>query len=242
MRPSQIGFSTYLEILFKNSTCLLKMNPFNIWRNISLISQTFTRLTPIILTGVGSINIWQSTEQIPQDLVVANRLNAVTCFTASSFYIALNLVPVENRFLLRCCDWLITCPLLIIEICKLLGIKSSSVVSTVVSLTILMIASGVASISNESYASLGFVCLSAIYAILASTERDPNHQVLPIETIWSFLASWMLFGAVFYIRDPSVRDASYSILDIYSKGVFGMTIAAAGTNSRKTDGYGHDLL
>tara|TARA_B100001093_G_C26599364_1_gene915180 strand:+ start:426 stop:743 length:318 start_codon:yes stop_codon:yes gene_type:complete len=101
-----------------------------------------------------------------------------------------------------------------------------------------MIASGIASIADESYASLGFVCLSAIYAIIASAERDPIQQILPLQTVWSFLASWMLFGAVFYIRDPLVRDASYSVLDIYSKGVFGMTIAAAGSGDRKSDQNG----
>ena len=104
-----------------------------------------------------------------------------------------------------------------------------------------MIASGVASIADESFASLGFVCLSAIYGIIASAERDPRQQLLPVETVWSFLASWMLFGAVFYIRDPLVRDASYSVLDIYSKGVFGMTIAAAGTSSGKSDQNGFGL-
>jgi len=206
-----------------------------------MISRSLTRLTPIILAGVGSINVWQSTEQVPNGLVTANRLNAATCFAASSFYVALNFMPLENRFLIRCCDWLVTCPMLIIEICKLLGIKSNSVISTLVSLTVLMIASGIASVANESYASLGFVCLSAIYGIIASAERDPTQQILPLETVWSFLASWMLFGAVFYIRDPLVRDASYSVLDIYSKGVFGMTIAAAGTSSGKSDQNRHAL-
>ena len=207
------------------------MTPFDIWLNISAIARSLTRLTPVLLTGVGSINVWRSTEQIQDELVTANRLNAATCFAASTFYVALNLVPVENRFLIRCCDWLVTCPMLIIEMCKLLGIRCSSVISTLVSLTVLMIVSGIASVTNESYASFGFVCLSAIYAIIASAERDPVHQILPVETVWSFLASWMLFGAAFYVRDPELRDASYSILDIYSKGLFGMSIAAAGADS-----------
>ena len=208
------------------------MSVFNIWLSISAIAKSLTRLTPVFLTGVGSINLWQSTEQISNELVSVNRLNAATCFAASTFYVALNLVPVENRFIIRCCDWLVTCPMLIIEMCKLLGIRCSSVISTLVSLTVLMILSGFASEANESYASFGFVCLSAIYAIMASAERDLVHQILPVETVWSFLSSWMLFGAVFYVRDPVLRDASYSVLDIYSKGLFGMSIAATSTDSK----------
>ncbi len=129
-------------------------------------------------------------------------------------------------------DWLVTVPLLIAEMWLLLDMPHTAmnagglIVSII--LSVLMIVFG---FGNYKVPAWG--CLAVIYVLFATSYEASKHRrreprSYPPALVWIFFGSWVLYGVVDLVRggySAGAKLQSYAFLDMFSKALFGLTVA-----------------
>jgi bacteriorhodopsin len=176
--------------------------------------------------------------------IVSNSVGAAVCFIAFLHYILLSR-PGKDIMSIRYSDWFFTLPLLLIEIFLICGIDIIDNIWMFLFLIMLimgMLITGWMAVRSlrsngtnyTKWLVAGTICLVAIYLIvLGVLERDTDGP-LQTATIIFFLM-WTLYGFVsFYQRtgNEHMSQAAYDILDIVTKAVFGLVVAAFAFNEK----------
>jgi bacteriorhodopsin len=138
-------------------------------------------------------------------------------FIASCFYIYFVFrrnVPIRSRYM----DWILTTPLLLLELCFLTGIQNRPwLITSILFLNFLVFAFGywgeIGRISRPLGCFLGFLPLLLFFTIFFLFGN--NSIYIPL-----FLVVWSLYGITYLLPSTNTRNISYNVLDIVSKGVF----------------------
>lgn len=141
-------------------------------------------------------------------------------FIASCFYIYFvfrNTVPIRVRYL----DWILTTPLLLQELSILMNLENVGAITSVIILNLLVFVFGflgeIGVTSRGLGCILGFIPLLLFFAILLFFGDYSFY--LPL-----FFVVWSMYGITYLIRSNTIRNISYNILDVVSKGVFTLAL------------------
>ena len=137
-------------------------------------------------------------------------------FIASCFYIYFvfqGTVPIRARYL----DWILTTPLLLLELSILMNLENGGAITSVIILNMLVFFFGflgeIGATSRGFGFLLGFIPLLCFFAIFLFLGDYSIY--LPF-----FFIVWSLYGITYLVQSDLFRNISYNILDIVSKGVF----------------------
>ena len=161
----------------------------------------------------------------------ANIWAAVVCFVAAFAYIELQGhfcgIPMND---VRHADWLITCPLLLLEMGALLNVSAQNKrIQCAIAASALMVLVGWAEAPSPLQLLCGFALLGVItwqLIALAKNQKDKSKQRIVIV----FFSLWFLYGFVamavtWASLNSDVSGTMYNILDGASKGIFGLCVA-----------------
>lgn len=175
-----------------------------------------------------------------RSLIRANMVSGIVCGIAALMYIFMKHPSISLKANeIRSLDWLITCPLLILEMASLLGASAMHpwVITAVVG-AILMVGVG----WNSTYLSyprllIGFVFLTIVYFAMWNVGAHAKERIYKDDLyakksrlVVFFLGIWVLYGLVStmtscgWTTNLLMASSFYSILDIISKAVFGLCI------------------
>lgn len=177
-------------------------------------------------------------------LTRANMLSGVICGIAALMYIFMKHPSISlEADEIRSLDWLITCPLLLLEMAALLGasVHDPWVIVAVIG-SILMVGVG----WNSTYLSLprllgGFGFLTIVYIAMwrvgekSKHKNDKGKSAKKSRLVVFFLGIWVFYGLVSCMTSFGwetnllVSSSLYSILDIISKALFGLCVLLLST-------------
>jgi bacteriorhodopsin len=171
-----------------------------------------------VLTGLQSLTVRNNLDKVKLQLSTV-----VTCIAAFHYHLMIN--RPDNLVLYRYLDWYFTTPLLLIDFALSLGIKDTSVITKIIGYNTAMLTSGVLGEMNvmTKYNScfIGFIPLYLLFNILYQEMEKTKEN---IRLFKAFVGVWVTYGLVYLLENEDTRNLSYNILDIISKGFFGMYI------------------
>ncbi len=139
---------------------------------------------------------------------------------ATCFYFIFNMrrrASIPLRYL----DWVLTTPLLLIELCILIGIEDWSLIVPILILNLFVFVLGwfgeTERIPRPIGCFLAFIPFLILFSLLFQFGKRSNY--LPF-----FFVVWTLYGLTYMIPLVRVRNFSYNILDVVSKGVFSLLL------------------
>ena len=167
-----------------------------------------------------------------QGLASANLWSALICLIAAGFYVELNGQRMGLSIsTVRNLDWLITCPLLALEMSALLGASLAdpdAIVAAAASAVMVLIGWGER--VDACRLLLGFGALGIVTTSLRSLARRKRSTERNRGLVAFFFSLWLLYGLVAVLRSADVitgvsAATSFNVLDCGSKALFGMAIA-----------------
>lgn len=139
---------------------------------------------------------------------------------ATCFYFVFN-VQGRASIPLRYLDWVITTPLLLIELCILIGIEKWSLIVPILFLNLSVFVFGwfgeTQRVPRPIGCLLAFIPFFILFFLLYRFGNTSGY--LPF-----FFVVWTLYGLSYLIPIQRVRNFSYNILDVVSKGLFSILI------------------
>ena len=179
---------------------------------------------------------------VDQSLAGANMWSGLICLIAAGFYIELNdqrigLAPSTVRSM----DWLITCPLLALEMSALLGVSvADRDAMTAAAASAAMVLIGWGDRVCAWRLLLGFIALGVVAVSLRSMARRRRASARRRGLVAFFFSLWVLYGVVAVLRSTGVltgvlTGASFNTLDCGSKAVFGIAVAYLALLSAETN-------
>lgn len=152
-----------------------------------------------------------------------NRISAVVCFIAFLCYVAIIFNP--HRRMIRNVDWLITCPILLLEMQSLMGLRLSFWGTLAFAASIAMVVAGM----SKERLPRGRIIVGFFFLLLVSFSiyRYRSQSSQRADFFVFFFGLWFFYGCVpiFGLEE----DKSFALLDIASKSLFGVTVAYMGT-------------
>lgn len=157
----------------------------------------------------------------------ANAIGAMVCLIAASVYHRMKSASGADVEDLRHADWLITCPLMLWEIYVLLGIDIGrhawSFALSVVAITVCIVLGRRAVDGKRSKRGIYFALATAAFAIMLVNvglfaDWSRAEHIAPLV----FLGVWALYPVAFWEKSGS----AYNVLDLVSKGVFGLYVGS----------------
>ena len=165
------------------------------------------------------------------------RLSSFTTIIAGLHYFLMALSAVFQKdalaiIMYRYADWIITTPVLLIELLVLLGIDGNIWFSTeLIIANIIMLLFGFygeifTDFSIKVWSGiLGFLPLMYIIwrvykSITESQQNDDTKTRLRYGVAIGFALLWVLYGVVYFLDSQLTRSVLYTVLDLLSKGVF----------------------
>jgi bacteriorhodopsin len=142
---------------------------------------------------------------------------------------------VSYRYL----DWFLTTPLLLIELCLLLNIIDSILLTKVIVLNTIMLLFGLLGelnlINMLASTFFGFIpFLLLFYLIIDRNEKKiiiDNEDTRSIKLkrrerilLFLFIMFWACYGFNHLISDLSLKNFNYNVLDLITKGFFGLYV------------------
>lgn len=201
--------------------------------------------TTIIFKSVSVISLFKSVRSdISAKYSSALRLSSFTTIVAALHYFLMAISTVFQKealtiIMYRYADWVITTPVLLIELLMLLGVSEDVwFVSKIVLANILMLLFGLYGEIFTGFTTrlisgiLGFVpLLWIIWSIYDKMKERPEDT----RETWRrtlgviFAGVWLMYGVVFFSGSNWLRSLIYTVLDLISKGAFGAFIYGAGS-------------
>lgn len=150
---------------------------------------------------------------------------------------------VQNRqfFYMRYVDWFFTTPLLLLDLCAL-GMVATDMTNILIGVDVLMIVTGVigASLTDHgewkawAFFAFGmFFFLPIVYQLgfkIPSKIQSSEIKGVYMTTAWLTVLSWSLYPVVWIVAEgthtvsPDTEVIMYTVLDLFSKSVFGMIL------------------
>jgi len=177
--------------------------------------------TWVILLGVTILTILRSlNDDLTTDKQISLQLSTLVTLIAFMHY-TLMLQRKKNIVLYRYMDWVFTTPLLLIDFCLIEGITDVNLLIEIVLYNWLMLGFGLLGEMNiiNRWISMfgGFIPFGRIYWLL-------KDKVKHKERLNIFIGLWSCYGVVHIIPQRVTREFSYNILDMISKGLFGLYV------------------
>lgn len=157
----------------------------------------------------------------------ANGIGAMVCMIAASVYHRMKTTSGAEVEDLRHADWLITCPLMLWEIYVLLGIDIAqhawSFALSVVAITVCIVLGRRAVDGKPGKRAQYFALATAAFVIMLVniglfTDWTRPEHIAPL----AFLGVWALYPIAFWEKS----GAAYNVLDLVSKGAFGLYVGS----------------
>lgn len=171
-----------------------------------------------VLTGLQSLTVSNNLDKVKLQL-------STVVTTIAAFHYNLMINRPENLVVYRYLDWYFTTPLLLIDFALTLGIKDITTITKIIGYNTAMLTSGVLGELNvmNKYNScfIGFIPLYLLFNILYQEMEKTKEN---IRLFKAFVSVWVTYGLVYLIDNEDTRNLSYNVLDIISKGFFGLYI------------------
>jgi len=169
-----------------------------------------------IITSLRSLRVNNELDQLKLQLSTM-----ITSIASFHYYLMLN--RIENVVAYRYLDWFFTTPLLLIDLCITVGITDKKLITELIAYNTAMITTGflgeIQMISRMNGTILGFIPLYFIFKkIYDNMEKTKENITL----FYSFTGLWITYGVVYTLPQEEIRNVSYNVLDVFSKGAFGM--------------------
>lgn len=156
----------------------------------------------------------------------SNAIGAAVCLIARQIYAKMQGGADDGDSALRYADWLITCPLMLIEFFILFGIdvrsNSASLSLAILLITVCILLGRRAVVHARTRVrdfTLACACFVAMLVVVARAIPDWSADIaMPL----AFLSVWLLYPIAFWAKRP----AAFNALDFVAKGVFGLFTAA----------------
>ena len=175
--------------------------------------------TTAFLAGVCLVQTVQALRSPRPSSTRANYIGACVCLVAFLHYRWMRDADANEKIRLRYGDWIVTCPLLLWELQELTGVEEQQ---WALGAVVLMVVLGYAAVqsSGRRRAALFIVSSGLLAAVtLATTLGARRHK----EAVAGFFALWALYPVAFLLDS----NAMYDVLDLASKGLFGLFVASA---------------
>ena len=182
-----------------------------------------------ILTTIRSLNI---------DVKPVNRLSLqlstlVTIIASFHYYLMLN--RKENPVIYRYLDWFFTTPILLIDFCIIYEITDTNFIIEILIYNTIMLVLGFIGelklISMTTSMIVGFIpfilMFKKLYDKIKNQPIKENSLISEGEKMkffYGFIGLWTIYGFIHVYPTKSTRDVFYNILDIITKGMFGLFI------------------
>ena len=183
----------------------------------------------ISTSSIAYIKTWESKNDTK--LQASYKWSATICLIASlSYYLILTDASSVTLSDLRSIDWLVTCPLLLIEMGLLLGVgpKNYTVIRAALA-SMLMIIFGWGGAPSAAWLIVSFVLLAYItqqLQILYKSSRSKHRRIVPL-----FFAFWFFYGLIAVLRlvspdffSNSLVNIGYNTLDAVTKAGMGLLV------------------
>lgn len=156
----------------------------------------------------------------------------VTTIASFHYYYMMNYEnsPVSYRYF----DWFFTTPILLIDLCILLDILDKKLIIKIISLNTLMLLSGylgeINILSTLNSTIIGFIPFIIMFYLIkqkmneSNKKIDDNKKSQNNKLYYVFTLLWTLYGANHLIPVEDIKNISYNILDLITKGFFGLYI------------------
>ena len=151
----------------------------------------------------------------------ANALGACVCLVAFLHYTWMRDASYYEKNRLRFGDWLVTCPLLLWELHEVCAVKGQRWAIGVVMLMVLFgYAAKLAESSPWRHVLFGLATVLFVSVAYATVRDARRHR----ELVTAFFGVWALYPVAFLLPN-SASEPLYDMLDLVSKGLFGLYVA-----------------
>ena len=184
--------------------------------------------------GIAFLQLLAASVAIVRDdlsIAFSNALGGSVCLIAGIHYQWMRLSIYNNSELIstRYSDWYITTFLMLVEFFNISGTIIQNwewLTASCIACELMLLCGHVATVAYDeklSYATTAFVLglgcgvALAIFVIVGTMDT-------PVENQWmyAFMAAWVLYPVAFCVKP--YRNIAYNLLDIYSKGIFGIVL------------------
>ena len=167
------------------------------------------------------------------------QLSSFVTFVAAMHYFFM-IISKDNVVSYRYFDWFFTTPVLLIDLCLLLGIYDTYFLLEIIAYNSLMLLFGylgeINVLSILSSTILGFIPFTIlfykIYTKLNNKDNDSKESNDHIDfsydhknkLLLAFVIMWSLYGLNHLVSNLYIKNFTYNILDFITKGAFGLFI------------------
>jgi len=158
----------------------------------------------------------------------------------ASYHYNLMVQRTENLVVYRYLDWFFTTPILLIDFCIMNNITDKLFIIEIVGYNTLMLLLGfmgeLGVLSMYTSMIIGFIpfiiMFSKLYIKINKNddnthdinEKNKFHNKYKNKFFFLFTFLWSMYGFIHIYPDKSTRDVFYNILDVLTKGAFGLYI------------------
>jgi bacteriorhodopsin len=158
----------------------------------------------------------------------------------ASYHYNLMVQRTENLVVYRYLDWFFTTPILLIDFCIMNNITDKLFIIEIVGYNTLMLLLGfmgeLGVLSMYTSMIIGFIpfiiMFSKLYIKINKNDDNTNdineknkfHNKYKNKFFFLFTFLWSMYGFIHIYPDKSTRDVFYNILDVLTKGAFGLYI------------------
>lgn len=169
-----------------------------------------------IITSLRSLRVNNELDQLKLQLSTM-----ITSIASFHYYLMLN--RIENVVAYRYLDWFFTTPLLLIDLCITVGITDKKLITELIAYNTAMITTGflgeIHLISRMNGTIFGFIPLYLIFKKIYDNMEKTEKNI----TLFKFFTGlWITYGLIYTTPQENIRNISYNVLDVFSKGAFGM--------------------
>lgn len=185
--------------------------------------------------AITMLTIIRSFDDVSDSTNLQLQLSSFVTFIASMHYF-LMIVSNDNVVSYRYFDWFFTTPVLLIDLCLILGIYDKYFLFEIVIYNCLMLLFGylgeINVLSMLTSTILGFIpfvlLFYKIYNRLKNNKDTDDQKYLTFENkkklLLAFVTLWSLYGLNNIIKNLYIKNLIYNILDFITKGAFGLFI------------------
>lgn len=189
----------------------------------------------IMFIAITMLTIIRSFDDVSDSTNLQLQLSSFVTFIASMHYF-LMIVSNDNVVSYRYFDWFFTTPVLLIDLCLILGIYDKYFLFEIVIYNCVMLLFGylgeINVLSMLTSTILGFIpfvlLFYKIYNRLKNNKDTDDQKYLTFENkkklLLAFVTLWSLYGLNNIVKNLYIKNLIYNILDFITKGAFGLFI------------------
>jgi len=204
--------------------------------NFHLIDKSY-EVNFIMLVCIGLLTFVRSIQtNLTKKTRLSLQLSAFVCIIASMHYF-LMIKNKANITLYRYFDWFFTTPILLFDLCLILGItKDINFIIEIITYNTLMLLFGfmgeLGILDMWTSTILGFIPFVLLFYKLyykmqqkIQSENTKNAQNKMKKTLFNiFIILWSLYGLNHLYKNTEYKNGIYNILDLLTKGIFALFI------------------